>query len=168
MRWMSATMVDVGDEKIEDLGDGSKTIVNESDLDESEIVQQMPSDDVKDAQERDQKGKGKEIVHIEKLSPEAMKENDENDEDGRPRKSARVADAATGDDGETTLRRSRRNAGKKVDYAEIEQDRWARTYRVAHVHIEMEGEPRSANKRTQNPCVSRTFLVKLAEIGSLV
>lgn len=80
MTTASKTMVDVGDEKIEDLGDGSKTIVNESDLDESEIVQQMPSDDVKDAQERDQKGKGKEIVHIEKLSPEAMKENDENEE----------------------------------------------------------------------------------------
>lgn len=96
------------------------------------------------------------------------KENDENGEDGRPHKSARVADAAAGDDGETTLRRSRRNAGKKIDYAEIEQDRSARTYRVAHVQIEMEGEPRSVNKRTQNPCVSSTFyLMKLAQLGPL-
>ena len=89
-----------------------------------------------------------------KPKSDEAKENDENGEDGHPHKSARVADATAGDDGETTLRRSRRNAGKKIDYAEIEQDRSARTYRVARVHIEMEGEARSVNRRTQNPCVS--------------
>ncbi|KAL5535564.1 SEC9 [Sanghuangporus sanghuang] len=84
-----------------------------------------------------------------KPKKDEMKENEQDDEEGRPRKSARVVEATAESNG---LRRSRRNTGKKIDYAVIEQDRSARTYRVAtYTHVDMEGEPRSVNKRTQNP-----------------
>ncbi|KAL5518903.1 hypothetical protein ACEPAH_586 [Sanghuangporus vaninii] len=84
-----------------------------------------------------------------KPKTDEMQENEQDDEEGRPRKSARVVEATAETNG---LRRSRRNTGKKIDYADIEQDRSARTYRVAtYAHVDMKGEPRSVNKRTQNP-----------------
>ncbi|EJD03919.1 uncharacterized protein FOMMEDRAFT_167223 [Fomitiporia mediterranea MF3/22] len=84
-----------------------------------------------------------------KLIDLGEKENDEDEEaEGRPRKAARVEE----EDGEVTLRRSSRNAGKKFDYKEIEQDRSARSYRVSKRAEEaMDREPRSTNKRTQDP-----------------
>ena len=84
---------------------------------------------------------------------DAAKENNSNGvSEPRPRKAARIVETRPDGNEVRSLRRSTRNAGKKVDYNEIEQDRSARSYRVSSAaRLEMQGEPRENMKRTQDP-----------------
>ena len=68
------------------------------------------------------------------------------------KKSSRNTDEAVES---TSLRRSSRNAGKKVDYLKVESDRSSRSYTVSTpAKRAMQSEPSVTTMRTQNPCVN--------------
>ncbi|KAI5124658.1 hypothetical protein M0805_004266 [Coniferiporia weirii] len=83
-----------------------------------------------------------------KRKQESLSEHENQDSESRSRKAARTTDVEAAG----TLRRSARNAGKKLDYGDIEQDRSARLYRVStSAQDTMGSEPRDANKRIHDP-----------------
>ena len=91
--------------------------------------------------------KRKERDDVENEPPVLKTEQGEGEE---PRKIAR---SETNEGGEATLRRSSRNAGKKVDYAEVEKKGISQpSLRVlTKSKKEMGSDPRDTLKRTQDP-----------------